>query len=127
MRLDSPTTRACSLPIERRVAPRLAVLGRIRGRVSNSDLAIRIREMSLTGFSLEADAPLPAGVHEVQFEAKGQWSVSLPARKVHSHASCGPDGAPRYVTGFEFLFDNREAGQDVVVALVDRLSSMRPF
>src|SRR5262245_24120578 len=89
-------------PVERRATPRLEVNGRIQGQLDESLMPIRVREISLGGFSIESTAPVEDGLHVVRFTANDRWSISLSAWSRHSRPFCGTDGVLRHVTGFEF-------------------------
>ncbi len=67
------------------------------------------------------------GLHVVRFTVQGHWSISLPARSRHSRPFCATDGSLRHVTGFEYADLKTVETQQVVDALIERLTSVLLF
>ncbi|MEZ5317908.1 MAG: PilZ domain-containing protein [Vicinamibacterales bacterium] len=89
---------------DRRRTPRTEVLGRVAVDVEHHPGQVRLREVSLGGFSLETDEALPAGrVHRVRFMMDGTGPVETLAECVHSTRLALPGAAPVNIAGFEFV------------------------
>jgi hypothetical protein len=87
---------------DRRSAVRLEVVGARWGTLELHKQA-RVRDLNQDGALLEYPVPvLPDSVHAVTFEHNGD-RVSLDVRVRHVRSEVGPDGAPVYLAGVEFL------------------------
>jgi hypothetical protein len=127
--MDEPPPTAVSRPTlaERRATPRLEVNGRIQGELESIDLPVRVREIGLGGFSIETPEPVEPGLHVVRFTVQNHWSISLSASSRHSRPFVGMDGTQRHVTGFEYADLKTLETQQVVDALIERLTSVLLF
>lgn len=70
---------------------------------SRRDLLIRVRELSVTGCSVETDAPLAANaVHNLSLEIGDGSILLVRAWVVHTRRETREDGNAVYITGLEF-------------------------
>jgi hypothetical protein len=83
-----------------------------------------MRDLSLGGFSVESDEPLPPGVHIVRIHEGERWSVTVTAESRHRQSS-DLDGSVRYVTGFEYA-DQSPDTQQTIRILYERLAADEP-
>jgi hypothetical protein len=113
---------------ERRRFKRFPVFNRVLGVLTNADLPVRIRDVSLGGCAVETPEPLPADAKQpIRFIADDDWSVVLDTRSVYSHPSVSDQGAPMYVTGFSFV-GYEDAAKEPVAQLLEKVTSVRmPF
>ena len=100
---------------ERRKYPRFRVRERLLGYLVESDLPVRIRDISFGGFATETLEPLTVGRAElVRFTSRDDHTAQLQAQSVHSWPSCADDGTPCYVTGFAFVGEIERAKADIL-------------
>src|SRR6185295_15315306 len=85
-----------------RRSPRIDVRNRLTGKLESLDVPVVVRDISLGGFSVETDAPLPAGVHVVRLQEDDRWSVTVTAASRHTRSIRRPDGTARHIMGFEY-------------------------
>jgi hypothetical protein len=105
------------------LTPRLQVNGRIQGEVELVNLRVRVRDIGLGGFSIEASQDLTPGLHTVRF-SQGPWSIALSAQVRHSRPFCLTDETVRYVIGFEYADAQNPVTRQMIEALVERLTSV---
>ena len=84
-----------------------------------------MRDLSLGGFSVESDEPLPAGRHIVRIHEGERWSVTVTAESRHRQSSDLEDGRVRHVTGFEYA-DQSPDTQQTLRVLYERLAADEP-
>jgi|SRR5690349_2641776 hypothetical protein len=108
---------------ERRLTPRLQVNGRIQGEVESMNLRVRVCDIGLGGFSIEAIEELKPGLHSVRF-SQGSWSISLEAWIRHARPFCLTDGTVRHVIGFEYVDPQSPDTRQMIDALLERLTSV---
>ena len=112
---------------ERRTTARLEVNGRIHGELETMNLPVRVREISLGGFSIETPEPVPDERHVVRFSVPNRWSISLSVWSRHSRPFCTTDGATHYVTGFEYSDPSDPQTMRAIGSLIERLASVLIF
>jgi hypothetical protein len=87
---------------DRRSSVRLDVVGALWGTLEFQK-HVRVRDLNHDGALLEFPFPvLPDTVQAVSFEHQGD-QVRLRVRVRHVRRSMGPDGAPTFLAGVEFL------------------------
>ena len=92
------------MSIERRRAPRIEILGRLHGQVTTLRVSVTVREISLSGMSLETDFRFPVdAIHEFQLAMGDGSSATVTGRVVYSRDNGESDGTARYLTGVEFV------------------------
>jgi hypothetical protein len=117
------TTRPTDPPAwrkEQRRQFRVDVLGQIEAHSVWKIQPLSLRELSLTGFSLETTAPFEVGVvskFRLGIEGHGR-SVIIQARVKHSTLQSAAKGLAIYVVGFEIVAPS-EATLREIVALID--------
>ena len=84
-----------------------------------------LRDLSLGGFSVESDEPLPPGVHVVRIHEGERWSVTVTAESRHRQSSDLEDGSVRHVMGFEYA-DQSVDTQQTLRILYERLAADEP-
>ena len=84
-----------------------------------------MRDLSLGGFSVESDEPLPSGVHIVRIHEGERWSVTVTAESRHRQSSDLEDGRVRHVTGFEYADQSADTQQTLRI-LYERLAADEP-
>jgi len=90
--------------VERRRAPRIQILGRLHGHVTTLRVAVAVREISLSGMSLETDFCFPIdAVHEFQLAMGDGSDATVMGRVVYSRDAGESDGVPKYLTGVAFI------------------------
>ena len=113
---------------DRRRFPRFGARGKLAATLLDTDLAVRVRDIGLGGFSIESMMPLEAGLeHQVRFISRDDWSTVLPARVANSRPSCADDGSPLYVAGCAFASDERPETRRTIQILVEKVTSVRLY
>lgn len=111
---------------EKRRSSRLDVRDRLKGRLmSLGGAPVVVRDLSLGGFSLESDEPLPSGVHLVRLQEGDRWSVTVMAASRHNGRTVAHNGDTRHIMGFEYEDQNADTQQTIRV-LYERLAADRP-
>jgi|SRR6187549_1381700 hypothetical protein len=110
---------------ELRRTPRIDVRRRLRGHLVLLDKPVTMRDLSLGGFSVESDEPLPPGVHIVRIHEGERWSVTVTAESRHRQSSDLEDGRVRHVMGFEYA-DQSPDTQQTIRVLYERLAADDP-
>ena len=110
---------------EMRKSPRLDVRHRLRGHLVTLDRPVVLRDLSLGGFSVESDEPIPVGTHIVRIQEAERWSVTVTAASRHRRSSDRDDGTIRHVMGFEYGDQSPETQQTIRV-LFERLAADAP-
>jgi hypothetical protein len=106
---------------ERRRSPRIQILGRVHGHVASLDVAVKVREMSIGGLSMETEFPFPIGAqHDFSLTLGDGASVHLTGQVVYSREIAREDGSKLWLTGVQFTHDESEA--PAVDVFLDRLS-----
>lgn len=99
---------------ERRRAPRLEILGSVRGEATGPVMKVTLREISLGGLSVESALPFEVGTtHELLVTLGDGATVQVSGIVRHSRNVAAADDTPLFVTGLEFLVDEPE-GDSVV-------------
>ena len=110
---------------EMRRSPRIDVRKRLRGHLVLLDKAVVMRDLSLGGFSVESEEPLPPGTHIVRIHEGDRWSVTVTAESRHRQSSDLDDGRVRHVMGFEYA-DQSPDTQQTIRVLFERLAADQP-
>ena len=99
------STEAFSRGTDRRARLRIDVLGQIDAHSVWRLRPLYLRELSETGFSLEATGPFESGrVHDFRIGAEGYGpSVLVQAKARHCALTSLAGALPIYVTGFELV------------------------
>lgn len=108
-----------------RRSPRIDVRNRLRGYLVTLDRPVVLRDLSLGGFSVESDDPLPSGTHIVRIQEGDRWSVTVTAASRHRQSSDRDDGSIRHVMGFEYA-DQSVDTQQIIRVLFERLAADAP-
>lgn len=127
---SGPSSSGTSQPnlTNRRKSPRFETLGRVLGHLVDADLSVRVREIGFGGFSIETVEPIAIDVvQQVRFTAFDDWTSTCEARSLHCRPSCAADGSPRFVTGFQFVDEWLRESQDLVKALVEKITTTGMF
>jgi PilZ domain-containing protein len=107
---------------ERRRSPRIEILGRLHGHIAALDVAVKVREISLGGFSLETAFPFPAdAVHDFSLTMGDGSATQVRGRVVRSTEAKASDGSRLYVTGVQFIDDEPSEGDSTIGDIVDCL------
>ena len=87
---------------ERRRNPRVAILGKLHGRVVTLDVPVTVTEISLGGMGIQTEMAFPVdAVHTFQLTLGDNSVVHLKGRVAHCQKVAGePD---RYLSGIQFL------------------------
>jgi hypothetical protein len=114
--------------VERRKHPRFLAAGRITAHLIDRDLAVRVRDIGLGGFSIETMTPLEtASEHQIRFEAADGWSAVMTAFVANCRPSCAADGSPLFVTGLSFLPDDRPDSRRTIEILIEKVTSVQLY
>ena len=98
---------------ERRRAPRVDLVGQLRGELVSVDLPIVVREISLGGMSIETSEAFEVeSRHSFVLTLGDGAGVFVLGRVAYSRRVDRPQGAI-FITGIQFLDDESEAGGDV--------------
>ncbi|MEO7189933.1 MAG: PilZ domain-containing protein [Vicinamibacterales bacterium] len=107
---------------DRRRSPRIEMLGRLHGHSVALDLAVRVREISLGGMSVETTAPLVVGsTHEFSLTLGDGATIQLTGRIVRTDPLL-PGSAPLgHLSGVQFIDDDPPADEGEINDLIDRV------
>jgi PilZ domain len=112
---------------ERRLSPRIEILGQLDGFLMTVDTAVTILDLSEGGFGIDTPVPLQNGeMHECRFSLRDGVSVILLARVVHCRPKKSKKGATRYLAGFEFLEQPNAEAASARAQLLERMASNLP-
>jgi hypothetical protein len=123
---DTPSAPGPAPRKDLRRTPRINVRQRLIGHLVSLDRPVMVRDISLGGFSIESDEPLPAGVHIVRLQEGERWSVTVTAASRHQRLMRGSEGATRHVMGFEYE-DQTPDTQHTLRVLFERLAADTPL
>jgi PilZ domain len=88
---------------DRRRSPRIQIVGRLHGHVAALRVAVAVREISLSGMSLETDFRFPIdAVHEFRLAMGDGTAATVTGRVVYSREA-GEAGVPKFLTGVAFV------------------------
>ena len=110
---------------EMRRSPRIDVRNRLRGHLVTLDRPVVLRDLSLGGFAVESDQPIPVGTHIVRIQEADRWSVTVTAASRHRESSDRDDGTIRHVMGFEYADQSTDTQQTIRI-LFERLAADTP-
>lgn len=106
---------------ERRRAPRVDLVGQLRGELVSVDLPIVVREISLGGMSIEThEAFEPESRHGFVLTLGDGAGVFVLGRVAYSRQVERPQGAI-FITGIQFLDEDESEDGGEVVDLVNRI------
>jgi hypothetical protein len=106
---------------ERRRSPRIEMLGRVHGQAVSLDVALTVREISLSGMSVEVPVPFPIdALHEFRLTLGDESTVLLRGRVVYCRPMKMGD-RPLYVCGVHFVDDEPVTGQSAT-DVIDRIN-----
>ena len=95
------------MSIDRRRAPRVAILGKLHGRVVTLDVVVTVIEISLGGMRIETAVPFPVdAVHAFQLTLGDNSVVQLKGRVAHCQRL--PGEQERYISGVQFVDDTAD-------------------
>ena len=102
---------------ERRRAPRIQVLNRIRGQLASLPSGLTLREMGPRGFSVESGVLFPRGErHLFRFTTATGIQVIIEGAVVYCRRESGDES--RWITGFRFVHSRlTDTGADINVLL----------
>lgn len=107
---------------ERRRSARIEILGHLHGRVVSLDVPVRVREISLGGMAIETAVLFTEGtLHDFRLTLGDGAQVVLRGQARHCRNIAAEGQHPLYVTGFEFVDDERGESQSTVGSLIDKL------
>lgn len=89
-------------PEDRRHSPRVAILGKLHGRIVTFDVPVTVLEISLGGMGIQTTVPFPVdAVHGFQLTLGDDSVVHLKGRVVHCNRLEGTED--RFISGIQFL------------------------
>lgn len=116
LEIPSPSTDHPDAGADRRAKLRIDVLGQVEAHSVWRLRPLFLRELSETGFSLEATGPFePEIVHKFRLGIEGHSrSVIVQARARHSTLISASRSLPIYVTGFEVINASDKATRELM-------------
>ena len=106
--------------IDARRNPRFLANGLIAVEILYADLTLELRDLGAGGFSIIAPRAFPRGMtHRFTFATPAGQSVRLLAKAIHCRQEPPTTGAPRFVTGWEFMAGSAEATNRSIEALLE--------
>jgi hypothetical protein len=105
---------------------RVLVTARINISSPDTQAALNLADLSMSGFSIRSEGALPVGqVMRFMFAAPTTpWVVSLIARSVYTRPDAGgPSDAPSHQTGFQFINDDSPAVQARIHQLLEHATA----
>ena len=98
---------------ERRRAPRVDLVGQIRGELVSKDVPIRVREISIGGLSMETAEPFEVNSrHEFLLTLGDGAGVSVVGRVAYCRVEDRPGGKV-FISGIQFLDEDPSTVSDV--------------
>jgi hypothetical protein len=109
---------------ERRRSPRIELVKRLEGQSVSTGISVSVRDISLGGLSLESAAPFSTNdLHDFQLTLGDGAVMALRGRVVYSRKlTTAWSNAPLYVTGIEFVDDERGDNGGGIRQLIDRVT-----
>ena len=93
---------------ERRRRPRVTVLGSLYGRLVALDVPVSVRNISLSGMSIETEIPFPIGTsHAFEILLGDETVVRVAGEIIHCNR-VEEDADDRYVSGIRFTDEEPE-------------------
>lgn len=121
----NPESSGSAARADMRRTPRIDARHRLRGYLVSLDRPVVVRDLSLGGFAVESDDPIPPGIHIVRIQENERWSVTVTADSRHVQSSERTDGTRKYVMGFEYA-DQSPDTQQTIRVLFERLAADEP-
>ncbi len=113
---------------ERRRAPRLQVLNRVRGQLVSAAVRLKIREMGRGGFSVESAVAFPPGARRLfRFTTHSGVQVIIEGAVAHSRQESPHSGDARHVTGFRFIHSRLTDTAADITLLLEATTGMPGF
>jgi len=98
----------------------MEILDRIHGQVAALNVGVTVRDMSLNGMSIETTFAFPEGaVHEFGFTLGDGTAAVLRGRIVRCREHIAPDGTRSFITGVQFVEEDRPG--EAAANLLDRI------
>ena len=108
-------------PTERRRAPRVDLVGQLRGELVSVELPIVVREISLGGMSIETSQAFDIDTrHSFVLTLGDGAGVFVIGRVAYCRRVDGPEGA-LFISGIQFLDDDESDGNGDVSHLVKNI------
>ena len=112
----------------RRRQPRLELpRGLVRAEIPGLNLTADVHDVSTGGFSIETFRPFAQGaIHLFRLKTSSGWSGTARAKAAHCRWLADADGAVRFISGWQYLFDADLAAEPTNEQLVDVVNSLLP-
>ena len=112
----------------RRRQPRFELpRGLVRAEIPGLNLTADVHDVSTGGFSIETFRPFAQGaIHLFRLKTSSGWSGTARARAAHCRWLADADGAVRFISGWQYLFDADLAAEPTNEQLVDVVNSLLP-
>ena len=106
---------------------RIQILGQLYGQVVALDVPLAVQNLSAGGFAVDSPLQFHTGTsHQFRFTLDRGRTVKVGAQAVHCLRVRTPDGATRFLAGFEFVRDpgDPDAAEAIEALLDSALSSL---
>jgi hypothetical protein len=110
----------------RRRQPRFELpRGLVRAEIPGLNLTAEVRDISTGGFSIETFRPFAQGaVHQFRLKTSSGWAGTARAKAAHCRWLADADGAVRFISGWQYLFDADLAAEPTNEQLVEVVSAL---
>ena len=99
--------------------------GLVRAEIPGLNLTADVRDISTGGFSIETFRPFAQGaIHQFRLKTSSGWSGTARARAAHCRWLADADGAVRFISGWQYLFDADLAAEPTNEQLVEIVSRL---
>ena len=110
----------------RRRQPRFELpRGLVRAEIPGLNLTADVHDVSTGGFSIETFRPFAQGaIHQFRLKTSSGWSGTARAKAAHCRWLADADGAVRFISGWQYLFDADLAAEPTNEQLVDVVNGL---
>lgn len=110
----------------RRRQPRFELpRGLVRAEIPGLNLTAEVHDVSTGGFSIETFRPFAQGaIHLFRLKTSSGWSGTARAKAAHCRWLADANGAVRFISGWQYLFDADLAAEPTNEHLVDVVNSL---
>lgn len=97
----------------------------MRAEIPGLNLTAEVRDISTGGFSIETFRPFaPGAVHQFRLKTSSGWAGTARAKAAHCRWLADADGAVRFISGWQYLFDADLAAEPTNEQLVEAVSAL---
>lgn len=97
----------------------------MRAEIPGLNLTAEVQDVSTGGFSIETFRPFAQGaVHQFRLKTSSGWSGTARAKAAHCRWLADANGAVRFISGWQYLFDAELAAEPTNERLVEVVNAL---